>query len=104
MTANGPTSKKLPQAEVIQEWADYDSEGYSFERGRMEKNIQSICFEKPALLPPKPAGASKLKKEDVDFLVKDLLLTRPQAEASLNEAGGDLEKALESLVRAPSDW
>lgn len=60
--------------QVIQEWADFDSDGYTFERGRMEKNVQAICFgDNPAVYPASlasgPSGGLKLKKEDVDFLV-----------------------------------
>lgn len=36
------------KAEVIQEWADFDANGATFERGRMEANIQSLCFHEPA--------------------------------------------------------
>nr|CDI52838.1 conserved hypothetical protein [Melanopsichium pennsylvanicum 4] len=63
-----------PQAEVIQEWADFDSAGYSFERGRMEKTIQALCFgDNAAVLPAHivqgPSAGQKLKKEDVDFII-----------------------------------
>ncbi|KAN0066538.1 hypothetical protein ACQY0O_000632 [Thecaphora frezii] len=98
-----------PQAEVIQEWADFDSDGYTFERGRMEKNIQAICFgDSPAVLPVAiaqgPAAGLKLKKEDVDFLVNQLLLSRSEAEAALAKSGGDLAKTFELLVLPPQDW
>lgn len=43
--------KNAPKSEVIQEWADLDANGASFERGRMEANIQSICFIDPAGVP-----------------------------------------------------
>ena len=60
--------------QVIQDWADFDSAGYSFERGRMEKTVQALCFGDNAVNVPAhiAAGASqgqKLKKEDVEFIV-----------------------------------
>lgn len=62
--------------EVIQDWADGEG-GYTFERGRMESAVRSICFEKPATLKlaapvPKSAIASagvKPKKEDIEMIV-----------------------------------
>lgn len=63
---------KRSQAEVIQEWADFDANGASFERGRMEANIQSICFNDPAGVPAslkdKHKGL-KIKGSDVLYLV-----------------------------------
>lgn len=74
-----------PNPEVIQEWADYvpapgTSSGarpYTFERGRMEKAIHSVCVEMPEENRKKQAvssgatavAAKKVKKDDVDFLV-----------------------------------
>ena len=63
----------LPQ--VIQEWADFDSAGYTFERGRMEKTVQSLCFgdnaaTMSAQIAAGPSQGQKLKKEDVDFIVR----------------------------------
>ncbi|GAC76960.1 hypothetical protein PANT_22c00298 [Moesziomyces antarcticus T-34] len=92
-----------PQAEVIQEWADFDSAGYSFERGRMEKTVQSLCFGDqaavmPAHLAAGPAQGQKLKKEDVEFIVSELLVSRGVAEAALAKHKGDMQKALAELV------
>ncbi|CDW99460.1 hypothetical protein [Sporisorium scitamineum] len=86
-----------PQAEVIQEWVDFDSAGYSFVRGRMEKTVQSLCFGDnaatvPAHIAAGPSQGQKLKKEDVDFIV---------AEATLAKHNGDMEKALAELVSGP---
>ncbi|SPO23516.1 uncharacterized protein UTRI_02195 [Ustilago trichophora] len=95
-----------PQAEVIQEWADFDSAGYSFERGRMEKTVQSLCFgDNAATVPPHiaagPSAGQKLKKDDVEFIVSELLVSRQVAEAILAKHRGDLEKALGELVSGP---
>ncbi|GAK63841.1 uncharacterized protein PAN0_003d2050 [Moesziomyces antarcticus] len=92
-----------PQAEVIQEWADFDSAGYSFERGRMEKTVQALCFGDqaavmPAHLAAGPAQGQKLKKEDVEFIVSELLVSRSVAEATLAKHKGDMENALTELV------
>ncbi|CBQ72217.1 conserved hypothetical protein [Sporisorium reilianum SRZ2] len=95
-----------PQAEVIQEWADFDSAGYSFERGRMEKTVQALCFGDnaatvPAHIAAGPSQGQKLKKEDVDFIVTELLVSRQVAEATLAKHNGDMEKALTELVSGP---
>ncbi|PWY98562.1 hypothetical protein BCV70DRAFT_201882 [Testicularia cyperi] len=95
------------QAEVIQEWADFDSNGYSFERGRMEKTVQALCFgDKAVKCPPHiaagPAQGQKLKREDVDFISSELLVSRATAEATLAKHKGDLEEALLELMRPPS--
>lgn len=59
---------------MIQEWADFDSAGYSFERGRMEKTVQALCFGDnaatvPASIAAGPSQGQKLKKDDVEFIV-----------------------------------
>ncbi|KAJ1027048.1 hypothetical protein NDA18_003067 [Ustilago nuda] len=95
-----------PQAEVIQDWADFDSAGYSFERGRMEKTVQSLCFGDnaatvPASIAAGPSQGQKLKKEDVEFIVFELLVSRQVAESTLAKHKGDMEKALGELVSGP---
>ena len=59
-------------SEVIQEWADFDSEGCTFERGRMEKNAQEVAFINPAGLTDAqkdPRHGVKLKTADIQALV-----------------------------------
>ncbi|EST07922.1 hypothetical protein PSEUBRA_003050 [Kalmanozyma brasiliensis GHG001] len=95
-----------PQAEVIQEWADFDSAGYSFERGRMEKTVQALCFGDNAAIVPAhiaagPSQGQKLKKEDVDFITTELLVSRSVAESTLAKYNGNMEKALTELVSGP---
>lgn len=61
------------RAEVIQEWVDFDAAGSSFERGRMEANIQSICFKDPAGAPESLRNMHhgvKVKAPAVAFLVR----------------------------------
>ncbi|KAJ1029300.1 hypothetical protein NDA13_002551 [Ustilago tritici] len=94
-----------PKAEVIQDWADFDSAGYSFERGRMEKTVQSLCFGEnaatvPASIAAGPSKGQKLK-EDVKFIVSELLVSRQVAESTLAKHKGDMEKALGELVSGP---
>lgn len=115
--------------QVIQEWADFDSAGYTFERGRMEKNIQAICMgdhaaSTPAHIAAGPAQGQKLKRDDVDFIVSrssadypstvslryvsplqtlELLIPRHIAEATLAKHNGDFKKALDELVQAPQN-
>ena len=62
------------KAEVIQEWADLDANGASSERGRMEANIQSICFLDPAGVPEAMKDRHKgvkVKSADVLTLVRN---------------------------------
>lgn len=50
-----------------------DANGASFERGRMEANVQSICFLEPAGVPPElknPYQGFKAKGSDVATLVR----------------------------------
>ncbi|PWN23227.1 hypothetical protein BCV69DRAFT_280840 [Microstroma glucosiphilum] len=104
------------QSEIIQEWADYiptpgvpsPAGPYTFERGRMEKAIRKVCIEMPeeaaqnrkknASAAGSAGGVKKVKKEDVDFLYKELLLSRTQAESALQEANGDLSAAIKKIV------
>lgn len=70
---------KNTQSEVLQEWADLDANGAKFERGLMEKHVQSICFLEPAGVPPalkqdKHKGV-KVKGADIAFLVRMEALT-----------------------------
>lgn len=68
--------RSMSQAEVIQEWADSDGSGASFERGRMEKNIQEICIKHPAGVPSNlrdPRKGLKLKQADIQSLVRGVL-------------------------------
>jgi len=72
-------STKNNKSEVLQEWADLDANGAKFERGLMEKHIQSICFLDPAGVPPalkqdKHKGV-KVKGADIAFLVRVNVLT-----------------------------
>ncbi|PWN39025.1 hypothetical protein IE81DRAFT_326951 [Ceraceosorus guamensis] len=105
-----------PAPEVIQEWADGDS-GWTFERGRMERNVRDICFDRPAVYAP-PAttttaaaaaagsnstNAIKLKKDDVDFIVNELWISRAAAEKALRASVGDVTLAIKSIVLPRED-
>ncbi|KDN50834.1 hypothetical protein K437DRAFT_267215 [Tilletiaria anomala UBC 951] len=99
-------------AEVIQAWGDaVSSEDWTFVRSKLEKHVAAICMgETPAVLPAEIAkklqgGAAavsgftgKLKKDDVEFLMKELLLSKQQAEKVLAENDGDMNKALKALL------
>ncbi|CAO1630965.1 unnamed protein product [Parajaminaea phylloscopi] len=103
-----------PKPEVIQEWADYvpapgtpaNAGPYTFERGRMEKAIHTVCVEmveenkkkQAASAGATTAAAKKVKKDDVDFLVRELLLTKQQAQVALQQAEGDLTAALREIM------
>lgn len=64
------------QPEVIQQWADMDSEGATFERHRMDAQVQSICITDQAGVPDALKDTSKgikVKASDVNYLVRLLL-------------------------------
>ncbi|WFD32352.1 hypothetical protein MSPP1_003397 [Malassezia sp. CBS 17886] len=89
-------------AEVIQEWADFDANGCTFERGRMDANVQSICFKEPAGVPDSlrdPRKGVKVKAADVAFLKSELLISESVADAALVAAAGDVDAALQTLLR-----
>ncbi|UZJ52636.1 hypothetical protein CBS101457_001956 [Exobasidium rhododendri] len=90
----------MTSREVIQDWADGEA-GFTFERGRMEKAVRDICLENPVKLhaskeTSKPA--LKLVKDDVSFIVKELMVSKSKAEEALYAGEGDLTKALTSLM------
>ncbi|CAO1620094.1 unnamed protein product [Sympodiomycopsis kandeliae] len=109
-------------AEILQDWADYLAvpasknatatpgieNKYTFERNTMEKSIAYVCLEmneknksaEKEIKTKTLALAKKVKKDDVDFLVRELLLTKQQAESYLQESEGDLSRALPKVVDA----
>ena len=73
----------VKQPEVIQQWADMDSEGATFERHRMDAQVQSICITDQAGVPDALKDTSKgikVKASDVNYLVRlflcDILMRR----------------------------
>ncbi|AXA52083.1 uncharacterized protein MRET_3984 [Malassezia restricta] len=93
------------KAEVIQEWADFDANGATFERGRMEANIQSLCFHEPAGVSDEMKDRHKgvkVKGSDVTSLTSELLVEPEVAEAALVKAGGDLDEAFHLLLQHTS--
>ncbi|KAG6873788.1 hypothetical protein C0995_011013 [Termitomyces sp. Mi166 len=62
------------------------------------------AFRAGGLLDKAPAKATKdpaiagLKREDVDLIIHEFEIARPQAEKVLAENGGDLAKTLLALV------
>ncbi|KDQ61185.1 hypothetical protein JAAARDRAFT_191290 [Jaapia argillacea MUCL 33604] len=84
-------SNGRPEPEVIVNFID----GYSYSKGKMEEAFRSGLFDKPT----KSAKESvPLKKDDIDLIVSEFDLLRPQAEKILTDHGGDITKALGSLV------
>ena len=85
--------------QVIQEWADFDSAGYSFERGRMEKTVQALCFGDnaatvPASIAAGPSQGQKLKKDDVEFIVSGVAFL-PWSRCELSAEADVLDLLLE---------
>jgi len=88
-------SRSNGQPEVIVNFAD----GFAYSKQKMEEAFRFL--EK--LTPTKPlvggkSDSSPVKKEDVDLIVHEFEIPRAQAEKVLAENGGDLEKALRTLV------
>ncbi|KAG5338803.1 hypothetical protein C0989_006187 [Termitomyces sp. Mn162] len=75
------------------------ADGFSYSKGRMEE-----AFRAGGLLDKAPTKAAKdpaiatLKRDDVDLIIHEFEITRPQAEKVLVENGGDLAKTLLVLV------
>ncbi|KIJ44320.1 hypothetical protein M422DRAFT_208011 [Sphaerobolus stellatus SS14] len=81
------------EPEVIVNFAD----GFSYSKQRMEDAFRnSGIFDKAPTKAPKEVH--HVKKEDVEVIVRELEIPRIQAERALDAAGGDLKKALETLV------
>ncbi|WFD38841.1 uncharacterized protein MJAP1_001805 [Malassezia japonica] len=82
-----------------------DSEGATFERGRMEANVQAICIQDPAGVPDslkEAAKGVKVKPSDVSYLTQEFLLPTHAAEAALVASGGDVQAAVSRLLRSAS--
>lgn len=70
---------RTAQPEVIQQWADMDSEGATYERRRLDANVQRICITEQAGVPDSLKDANKgvkVKTSDVSYLVGWPLLTQ----------------------------
>ncbi|KAH7107594.1 hypothetical protein BKA62DRAFT_683871 [Auriculariales sp. MPI-PUGE-AT-0066] len=89
MSANG---RSLP--EVIVTFQD----GQSYSKTRLDELARGGFFEKTTV---KPAPKPSVKKEDVDVIVRELEITRAEAEKVLQQHNGDLAGALRTLVCAP---
>ncbi|CEH19602.1 hypothetical protein CBOM_06909 [Ceraceosorus bombacis] len=59
-----------PAPEVIQEWADGDA-GWTFERGRMERNVNELWISRAAA-----EKALRASVGDVTLAVKSIVLPR----------------------------
>ncbi|KAI3620678.1 hypothetical protein CBS9595_002645 [Malassezia furfur] len=89
------------QPEVIQQWADMDSEGATFERHRMDAQVQSICITDQAGVPEALKDASKgikVKASDVNYLTQQFLIPTHMAETALVQGGGDVNSAVSILL------
>ncbi|KAF9532864.1 hypothetical protein CPB83DRAFT_846499 [Crepidotus variabilis] len=93
-------SNGRPEAEVIVNYAD----GLAYSKHKMEEAFQADGFlGKPWSKPPAvKSSLAAVKKEDIDVVVQEFEIPRAQAEKVLAENGGDLRKALASLVAPPS--
>jgi NACalpha-BTF3-like transcription factor len=90
-------SNGRPEPEVIVSFAD----GFSYSKGKLEDAFRSggILEKAPAKPPKETLGG---KREDVDIIVNEFEITRPQAEKVLAAHGGDVSAALRALITPPS--
>ncbi|ETW86241.1 hypothetical protein HETIRDRAFT_244339, partial [Heterobasidion irregulare TC 32-1] len=72
------------------------SDGGAYSKAKMEDAYRAVSSDKPQAKPTKALSA--LKRDDVDLIVSELEIPRPQAEKILIEKDGDLRKALHSLI------
>ncbi|EPS94766.1 hypothetical protein FOMPIDRAFT_57401 [Fomitopsis schrenkii] len=84
-------SNGRPEPEVIVNFAD----GQAYSKGKMEEIFRNGFLDKPAL---KHKESITVKREDVDVLVHELEITRPQAEKLLIEKNGDLKHVLQAWI------
>ncbi|PWN30147.1 hypothetical protein BDZ90DRAFT_229178 [Jaminaea rosea] len=74
----------------------------------MSEAINAVCVDMPdearkkqaKLAGEKAVQGKKVKKEDVEYLVRELMLPRHKAETALQEADGDLVAAVKKVVVA----
>jgi len=91
-------SNGRPEPEVIVNFAD----GFSYSKGKMEEAFRPgglLSTEKPAILSTKTKESVNIKQDDVDLIVRELEITRPQAEKYLVQHSGDVLQTLKSLVQ-----
>ncbi|RPD66538.1 hypothetical protein L226DRAFT_530629 [Lentinus tigrinus ALCF2SS1-7] len=86
---------RLPEPEVIANFLD----GNSYSKGKLDEAFRALRLDKPYPKHAK-AGPSHFKAEDIELLIQEFELTRPQAEKELAEADGDVAKALQHLIAA----
>ncbi|TFK36338.1 hypothetical protein BDQ12DRAFT_686755 [Crucibulum laeve] len=79
----------------ISQYAD----GFSYSKGKMEEAFRpGGILEKPLTKAARDPAIAALKREDIDLVMHEFEISRPQAERILVDNDGDLKKALESLV------
>lgn len=75
------------------------ADGFSYSKGKMEEALRACnILDKAPTKAVKDPAAAALKRDDIDLIVHEFEITRAQAERVLTENGGDVSKALSSLV------
>ncbi|KAF9038316.1 hypothetical protein BDZ89DRAFT_945760 [Hymenopellis radicata] len=88
-------SRTNGKPEVIVNYQD----GFSYSKGKMETALlPGGLLDKPPVKATKDPHAASIKKEDIDVIVNEFELSRPQAEKVLLQHGGDLLVALKALI------
>ncbi|KAI9571272.1 hypothetical protein HD554DRAFT_2074791 [Boletus coccyginus] len=80
------------EAEVIAQFND----GYSYSKTKLDASLRELVHDRKSVKSVK--GQVAVKKDDVDFVVKEFDISQAQAEKALSENGGDLDKTLRALV------
>ncbi|KAF8844541.1 hypothetical protein BDN67DRAFT_722638 [Paxillus ammoniavirescens] len=82
------------EPEVIGQFSDGSG---SYSKTKLEASLRELVGDrKPSVKSLK--GQVAVKKDDVDFIVKEFDIPATQAEKVLSENGGDVEKTLRVLV------
>ncbi|KAH0827122.1 hypothetical protein J3R83DRAFT_4810 [Lanmaoa asiatica] len=80
------------EAEVIAQFSD----GYSYSKTKLDASLRELVPDRKSIKSVK--GQVTVKKDDVDFIVKEFDISQAQAEKALSENGGDLDRTLRALV------
>ncbi|KAK7040826.1 hypothetical protein VNI00_009422 [Paramarasmius palmivorus] len=89
-------SNGRPEPEVIMNFGD----GFSYVKGKLDEAYIAVVTEKEKEKKPKEV-ITGLKKEDVDLLMNEFEISRPQAEKALAANDKDVTKTIHALIKPP---
>ncbi|ESK90191.1 hypothetical protein Moror_7756 [Moniliophthora roreri MCA 2997] len=91
-----PRSNGRPEAEVIMNFAD----GFSYVKAKLDEAYIAVITDKEKDKKPKETITGS-KKEDVDLLMNEFEISRPQAEKALAANDKDVIKTIHALIKPP---